>query len=388
MVGSSSPGRGDKHRTRQRFFTMPQSPARFGTQSYRPPRNDFADKVGLHLNENLLETTRVENASAFSRALATGCGDLHRYPRRGISLLQEAIASHLSVREDQIVVAPGSSSMLQHVVLNFMNEGETLLVPDPSWSFYESIARVARVQVARFPLRKTAHGFVYDVDSLQALMSRLTPRIVLLCSPNNPTGNTLPAGDVIALADSHPNTYVVVDQAYHGFVPDQGDAALVAHATSAPNLLLTRSFSKFLGLANLRIGYVIANETAARQLQSITPVFGLPSFVQAIASERIGHLELHARMRKEYSDVRDFFLAAVGRIPGLVPLETRANFVLLEYDERLRGLDQRLWDAGYVIKRLRIHGHDNYLRITLADLDTMRRLVAAIEDAARGDHAS
>lgn len=345
------------------------------------PRNDYPGKTHLHLNENLFSATREANAFASVSAQEAWFLDLHAYPKNGAAPLLSALARHLCLTEDQIVVGPGSASLLQHLGLHFMGEGDTLLVPDPSWSFYDTIAQNAGARIARFPLREGDAGFLYDKQAIHEHVERNAPSMVLLCSPNNPTGSSLAAADVLELVERHPDTLFVLDQAYHGFEPDDHGSALIECAVRHLNLVLLRSFSKFLGLANLRIGYLICHRSTAERLPGLTPVFGLPTFVQAIAAERIGDRVLHQRIRREFAEVRDWFCKELEGIAGLKPCRTAANFVLVRHDWRWSDLDALLLEAGYVVKRVNVGGASNYLRITLADRPTMERVVRVIRDA-------
>ncbi len=347
---------------------------------YRMPPNDHPGKTLLHLNENLFAATREANAGAIGSVPAACFSDLHAYPRNGAAPLQSVIALHLSLSDDAVVVGPGSTFLLQLLGQRLLHEGDTMLVPDPSWGFYDTIAQTAGARLARFPLRELETGFVYDSDSIHAHIEQHAPSLVLLCSPNNPTGSSLAPADVRGLVERHPDTLFVLDQAYHGFVDDPGREVVEA-AVRRHNLVLVRTFSKFLGLANLRIGYLICHRSTAERLRSLTPVFGLPSFVQTVAADRIADLELHASVRREFNEVRAWFCRELEAIPGLTPCRTEANFVLVRHDSRWHDLDALLLDAGFVVKRVQLRGASAYLRITLADRATMERVVQVIRDA-------
>ncbi len=359
---------------------MLESAARIVTPCYRMPPNDHPGKTHLHLNENLFAATREANARAVASIPAACFSDLHAYPRNGAAPLQSVIALHLSLADDAIVVGPGSTFLLQHLGQLLLREGDTMLVPDPSWGFYDTIAQTAGARIARFPLRDLDTGFVYDTDSIHAHIEQHAPTLVLLCSPNNPTGSSLAPAAVLELVERHPDTLFVLDQAYHGFNDDPGSDVVEA-ATRRHNLVLVRSFSKFLGLANLRVGYLICHRATAERLRSLTPVFGLPSFVQTMAADRIADLDLHARIRREFAEVRDWFCKEVEAIPGLTPCRTEANFVLVRHDSRWNDLDTLLLDAGFVVKRVKLRNASNHLRITLADRPTMERVVRVLRDA-------
>jgi len=203
---------------------------------------------------------------------------------------------------------------------------------------------------------------------------------VLLCSPNNPTGNVLPLADFLWLVREYPAVDFILDEAYYGFhaaySADQEKELLVS--TDRSNVFVIRTFSKFYGLANLRLGFLLCSAANGRNLQNLAPAFGLPSLNQALAAHRFADKQFQAAIRQEYAAVNAHLFAALQQLPGFIPYKTFANFILVQHDAYWAELDETLLTYGYKVKRETINGARNYLRITYAELATMQAFIRVL----------
>ncbi len=358
---------------------------RLDQDGYASPLSDLKGLTPLHLNENLFAAAKAAtDRLPLADMLETVRQNLHSYPDSGVKHLQEAIAAELDVTPEKIVIAPGSAALLRDIVLYLLKKGETMLVPAPSWSFYNSLVEPAEARIDTFPLLNDGYSFVYDRRLIAAKIEASRAKVVLICSPNNPTGNVLPLPDFLWLARRYPHVDFIFDEAYYGFHDSYTavqEKELLA-STDRRNVFIVRTFSKFYGLANLRLGFVVCSETDARNLQKIAPVFGLPSLDQAVAVHRLADKEFRAEMQQEFAVVNAYVYAALRQIPGLIPYQTRANFILVQHDGRWAGLENRLLPFGFKIKRETLKGDHRYFRITLAGMETMQKLMAAIQQLA------
>jgi histidinol-phosphate aminotransferase len=335
----------------------------------------------LHLNENLFEAARAATGRfQAAELLEAYLANLHSYPRNGVRQLQGTIASRLNVVPDKVVISPGSAALLRDLVLYLLKKNELFLVPAPSWSFYHTLVDPIAARIEPFPLRDTRDAFVYDRHLIAAKIEESHPKVVLICSPNNPTGNVLPLEDFLWLAREYPQVDFIFDEAYYGFHESYSaeKERELLESTDCRNVFVVRTFSKFYGLANLRLGFLICSEVDGRNLQKISPVFGLPSLGQSLAANRFTDDGFREQMRHEYAVVNDYVYRALQQIPGFVPYRTLANFILVQHDDRWAALEVTLLDYGYKIKRETINGDRNYFRITYADIATMKDVVAVI----------
>jgi histidinol-phosphate aminotransferase len=270
---------------------------------------------------------------------------------------------------------------LRDLFLYLLRKGDTLLMPAPGWSYYQALANLVEARVDTFVLAKKGHSFAYDAFSIANKIGATQPKAVLICSPNNPTGSVMPVEDFIWLAKVYPQVNFILDEAYYGFADSYSveQEKLLLAATELANVFLVRTFSKFYGLANLRVGFAVCNEANGRNLNKIAPVFGLPTFNQAVAAERLANEQFAVDMKQEYTAVNDYVFNALSQTPGMFPYRTAANFILVKHDGRWQEIEKTLLAQGYMIKRETINGDKNYLRITYADMATMQHLISLIQ---------
>lgn len=382
------------------FIQVPNDPARqskeaqtgkSGTlrldqRTYGLPQNDFPGITPLHLNENLFSAAQAAVAKVqVAELLEAHLGNLHTYPINGVQHLQETIAAGLHIKPGNIVISHGSSTLLRDVVLYLLKKNDTMLVPAPGWSFYNTLVDLVEAEIDTFPLLDNGSAFVYDKRLIAAKIEARHPKVVLICSPNNPTGNVLPIEDFLWLVRKYPHVDFILDEAYYGYHESYSAAQEkeLLDSTGHRNVFIIRTFSKFYGLANLRIGFLICSEADGRNLQKIGPVFGLSSLSQALAATRFADQHFRAQMQQEYAEVNAYVYTALEQIPGFTPYKTYSNFILVRHDGRWAALEETLLKHGYKIKRQTINGDRNYLRITYADIATMKNLVAVIRQLAR-----
>jgi histidinol-phosphate aminotransferase len=359
--------------------------------AYPMPQNDLPGITQLHLNENQFATAREAIVQEqIHDLMADFVGNLHSYPTNGDQRLQNAIATKFNILPEKIFISNGSANLLRELFFYLLKKNDTLLLPSPGWSYYEAVAGFVEAKIAAFSLVDAGDRFVYDKDVIAEAIEAHNAKVVLICSPNNPTGSVLPIEDLIALTQSYSQVNFILDEAYYGFsdayTAEQERALLVA--TAQGNLFLVRTFSKFYGLANLRLGFLIANRENGRNLNKIAPVFGLPSFSQEIAAVRLANQAYAEQMKQEYTAVNDYMFKAFSQIPGMKPYQTHANFILVQHDGRWQALENTLWAHGYKIKRQSINGSQNYLRITYADMNTMKHFMSIIENLAKAGYES
>jgi histidinol-phosphate aminotransferase len=353
--------------------------------TYAQPHNDLPGITQLHLNENLFDAARAATGKLQAAELwADHLANLHSYPTGGVKQLQEVVATGLGIAPEKIVISQGSSALLRDLVLYLLKKNETLLVPAPSWSFYHTLVDLVAAKIDTFPLLDTGDAFVYDRDLIAAKIEESRPKVVLICSPNNPTGNVLDIEDFLWLAREYPHVDFIFDEAYYGFHESYSavQESELLDSTDCRNVFVVRTFSKFYGLANLRIGFMICSEVDGQNLQKISAIFGLPSLGQALAANRFADEQFRVQMQQEYAEVNGYVCGALQQIPGFTPYQTLANFILVQHDGRWSALEETLLDYGFKIKRETVNGTRNYFRITYADMATMKNLITVIRQLA------
>jgi histidinol-phosphate aminotransferase len=231
-----------------------------------------------------------------------------------------------------IFVGNGSDEIIHLIMLAFINKGDVVAYPHPSFAMYSVYSKIAGAVEIPVRLRE---DYNYDVDSFIKVIEKYQPKLVFLCNPNNPTGSVIEREDIIKIIQKS-NGIVVVDEAYFEFYGN----TIVDAINEFENLIVLRTLSKAFGLAGLRVGYAVANENILKYLNLVKSPYNINSLSQIIAlkvlrtdvlKERINYiLEERKRLIKE-----------LGKIPGVKVYPSKTNFILVKFK-----------DADYVYKGL------------------------------------
>jgi len=305
---------------------------------------------------------------------------LHRYPEPQPAELVARMADRYRVPADHLLVTRGSDEAIDLLVRACCRPGrDGILVTPPTFSMYAHAARIQGAFVAEVPLDR-GRGFALDVDAVLAAM-RDGVKLVFLCSPNNPTGGTVPAADVIRLADAlDGRALVVVDEAY---VELASTPAVTELVPGRPGLATLRTLSKAYGLAALRVGALVADPALLERLTVLLAPYPLPAPSVATAirgldpalrprleARRAGIVRERARLRS-WLTARD----DVRRV-----WEGDANFLLVELADPTRWIDAAT-RAGIRVRDLGERpGLEGCVRITVGSPADNARLLAAIGD--------
>ena len=162
-----------------------------------------------------------------------------------------------NVPEEQVLLGYGGEDILKNAVHYYLMKGDnkTIMIPEFSWWYYNRIAGECGGSFEMYPLHEKEDTFAYDVDEVIALTNKIHPRMLLLASPNNPTGNCLTPEEIGRIMENIPNdTMVLIDEAYASFITT--DTAYIAPLVNKySNLIISRTLSKFFGLPGLRMGF-------------------------------------------------------------------------------------------------------------------------------------
>lgn len=297
----------------------------------------------------------------------------NRYPDMGAVALREALAAHVGVDAQQIAVGAGSVSVLQQIVTAYCDAGDEVIFAWRSFEAYPILAAVAGAVAVRVPLRPDEG---HDLAAMAAAVTDRT-RVILLCSPNNPTGVPLGTGQVEAfLGQVPPDVLVVLDEAYVEYTDDRDGAASLALLSAHPNLCLLRTLSKAWGLAGLRVGYAVAAPEVAEALRRTAIPFGVSAVAQAAGIAALAAAdEVRARAAGVIAE-RSRIVEAL-RAAGWQTPDSAANFVWLRTTPGLHAELMEAFDAADILVR----GYPgDGIRISLADSATNDRVLSVLAD--------
>jgi histidinol-phosphate aminotransferase len=345
-------------------------------------RSTLADIVAYQPDETPIAIDLSDNTNRFGappaavRELSGAASTLARYPSCYSTPLRDALAAYMGVDASNIIVGAGSDNVLDAAIRAFGEPDDVLAFVRPTFQMVPVFARVNGLRVASVAF--DAAGDV-DVDALLAD----DPRLVYVCSPNNPTGLAIPRATLERIV-ARAHGVVIVDEAYAEF----SGTSVVDLVASAPRLLVVRTLSKAWGLAGLRTGYGIAQPSIIEAIEKSRGPFTVagPSERAAAAAviENVQWMRDHAALAVAN---RDRFIAAL-RDLGFAPLPSAANFVFVPiFDARgaaaaahERGVAIRVFEAlDFPNDALRAAG-GNGVRISIGQWDEVETLLAALGD--------
>jgi histidinol-phosphate aminotransferase len=289
--------------------------------------------VKVNQNENPWDLPDAVKRRVVERALARPWS---RYPDFDPKELLAALARFSGWREDGVLAGNGSNELIEALLLVTVGAGTRVVIPEPTFTLYAHMTTILGGEPVRVPLVPARRpegpavpvslaGLGYDVAALLRAGRDSGASVTIVCSPNNPTGNSLPLADVERLCRES-DALVVVDEAYHEFARETVVPLLERH----PNLVVLRTFSKAMALAGLRVGYLLASPELVREVNKARLPYNLNFFSQAAALAALEESEvLEASVRRLVRE-RERLLAALGDVPGVRAWPSRANFFILE----------------------------------------------------------
>lgn len=298
-----------------------------------------------------------------------------RYPEFDPKELIERLAAFSGWRADGILAGNGSNELIADLLLVTVGPGTRVLIPHPTFTLYELLTRILGGEVIHAELGPELD---YQPASLREMRGGLGCAVTVVCSPNNPTGGVLTTEQVDALCDADEGL-VVIDEAYHEFSGQTMVPLLERHA----NLVVLRTFSKAMGMAGLRIGYLLAAPALVREVNKARLPYNLNFFSQLAAIAAIEEWPtLRARV-DEIVEAREAVLHELYRIPGVKPYPSRANFILIELSEAdPRTVFESLLKRGVLIRDVTSYPRlGRCLRATIGSAAENEAFLAALRHA-------
>lgn len=348
---------------------LPVRPELVGEVPYGAPQLDVP--VCLNVNENPYPPSeRV--VAAIAAAVADAARTMNRYPERDAWALRADLAAYLGhgLTADQVWAANGSNEVMTHVLQAFGGPGRSVLSFTPTYSMYPEYARNTHTRWLTAP---RSDDFSVRTDDAVAAVEREQPDVVILTSPNNPTGTAVRLETVVAVCDAAPGV-VVVDEAYYEFARTGTPSALEL-LPRYPRLAVSRTMSKAFAFAGGRLGYLAGSPAFVDALRVVRLPYHLSAVTQAVARVALAHApEMLAAVDSLRSTRDELARALVGR--GLEVADSDANFLLFGRFADRHVVWQGLLDRGVLIREV---GPDGWLRVSAGTPAEMTAFTQALD---------
>ena len=304
-------------------------------------------------------------------AIDDAAATVNRYPDMAVTALTARLAKALDVPTECIATGTGSVAVLAQIVNAACDAGDEVVFAWRSFEAYPIVTQLAGAKPVMVGLDEQAR---HRLDAMFAAITGRT-RVVLVCTPNNPTGPCVHQAELEAFLDKVPNdVIVVVDEAYVEFVRDPDAVRGLDVWRHRPNVVVLRTFSKANGLAGLRVGYAVAHPPVAAALRKTATPFGVNSVAQVAAIASLDAFdELNARVESLVAE-RDRVVQALSDQGWKLP-QSDANFVWFPLGGDSTAFSQACAEAGLTVRQ---YGDDG-VRVTIGEVDANSRLIEVAE---------
>lgn len=334
---------------------------------YHAARDDFNEGLLLDANENALGPVTADPRP------------LHRYPDTRMPELRKLWASFRGVSAEQVFTGVGSDEAIDLLIRVFCEPGrDEILITPPTYGMYKVAARINNITVSESQLDKE-----FQLDA-QRVLSRVThhTKLIILCSPNNPTGNRLETGEIEKILQGF-RRLVVVDEAYADF-SEQGSLSELLH--TYPNLVLLQTLSKSFGLAAIRLGAALAHEQVIGWMMKVKAPYNMNRLTADVGMQALSDLTSMHRHVALIRQEREKLAEALAALPGVEKVfASEANFVLVRLPDALKRYEQ-LAGRGIIVRYRGEELHcEQTLRITVGTPEENKRLIAELSSLLASD---
>ncbi|MBI5957482.1 MAG: histidinol-phosphate transaminase [Chloroflexi bacterium] len=341
----------------------------------------FAQQLGRPV-EQLVKLDANENPYGSSPRARQALADLrtaHIYPDPETRHLRAALSQYVGVPAEYLLAGAGSDELLILLLQLFIEPGDTILNCPPTFGMYSFDAPLFHARVINIPRRA---DFSLDVDGIERAALESNAKLLILCSPNNPDGSLIPLETVERLLKLP--LVVVLDEAYIEF---SGTESMARRVPEMPNLIVLRTFSKWAGLAGLRVGYGIFPLEIITHLWKIKQPYSLNEAADAAARASLNDLPVLLANVQKITTERKRLERELAGFPVLTPYPSRSNFVLCQVNGMTaKALRQALAAEGVVVRYYDKADMRNFIRISAGTPQQTDVLLAALRKITGGDN--
>lgn len=329
----------------------------------------------LHVNENLFKPSPKVMEVLHNATYE----DVYLYDLTREDELAVEISKREEISTDHILIHSGSSDVIKTVMSLVLNKGDTVLISAPSWNYYKSIVELKMAKAEYYDVVPGKNSYEFDVSGLMSKARAVSPRIIIITTPHNPTGAVISASDLETIIKENPSSLVIVDEAYLGFSEQKFDVRHLLAAYS--NVVFSRTFSKLYGLAGIRVGYGLCAPMAKQVFRLDVNSFRVNNISRKMAVAALRDEKYYKGLLKDITESRNFFINEMNSIPGVKAFDSAANFVFIHFSENtdVQALKDYLAQNGYLV-RLWTEGSRLAMRVTLDRKETMEKVVALMKE--------
>ena len=334
------------------------------------PGEQASDVVKLNTNEGAFPPS----PRVMATLAAIADESLRLYPDPTGERVRAAAAARFGVAPADVLVGNGSDDCLTVLFRAFLDPGERVACPWPTYGLYETLAAIQGAELVRIPFRQVGRRFELPAD-----LEKQRAKMIILANPNNPSATLIPIDELRRLCERvAPNAMVVIDEAYVDFALGAGiDASMLPYLGQHPNLCVLRTFSKSYSLAGARLGLLFAAAPIVEALIKVKDSYNVNAISQALGVAALEDRAYHAECVRRTLDQRALLERELGAL-GLTWPESAANFLLVQIGERAEEIYGALKREGLLVRWWRAPELRDKLRISVGKPAENERLIAVL----------
>jgi len=339
--------------------------------------------VNLNYDNEVIRLAQNENPHGASpkvlEAIQNNIKSISLYPDVILTELKEKLAKKNNVTHDEIIVAPGSCSLIDQLIARLVKKGENIVIPKLSFIAYKLCAKVHNHECREAKME----NYHVSLNNVLALTDEKT-KLIFLANPNNPTGTFFSQSEITSFLEKiSPKTIVVLDEAYNEYVTDKNFPASLNIYKEYKNVIILRSFSKIYGLAGLRIGYGIARKSFIDDFESNRIPFTVSSIANIAALTALDDDEHVQQSAKRNAKERDFLTNGLSCL-GYKVVPSQSNFVFLYFEttEERNKVCEIFLENQILVRKMDAFGDDKALRISTGKSADNKKLVDCLSPVA------
>lgn len=334
----------------------------------------IAEKHVINANENYFNVLSIPAVKAELIA-ALDTFQPQMYPKPMSDDIRKALSEYIGGSEENFICGNGGDEMISYLLGTFLDPGDRILVHSPTFDMYELGAETLGASTIKV---KDLPGYKRDQAGLLAAVKKYQPKVTVICNPNNPTGDLLPAAFIEEVLQAAENI-VFVDEAYMEFAQKESVIGLIE---KYPNLIVLRTLSKAFGLAGMRCGYLAADKALIEAIAKIKAPYNLNAFTQLFAPIVIKHREEIFQVRDAINAERDRLYEVLKDIPGLTVYPSCTNFLLVQTERKQEEIFEALRKKDILVKIYRNNAEiPNGFRISVTTKDVDDILIEVFREA-------
>jgi len=335
----------------------------------------LTELVPMNNNENPLGSSPKA-----IQAIRDAAVHVNRYPDSENTAIRVKLADKFNLAPDNIICANGADNLITAMMKAFVNEGESVVIGDPAFPIYEKQAQSMGGRIVKVPLNQ---DFAFDLPAMLAAIDERTKMVVII-NPHNPTGAAVSREDMAYFMERVPDhCLAIMDEAYIDFTDPRVFPDILPYVREGRNVLVLRTFSKFMGLAGLRIGYAIAPDHIIQVLNKVVETFAVNMLTQEACIAALNDEEFAEQSRAAAWEAKEYLGAELKKLGMSFP-ESQANFLFVDTGRDALELSDQLLRQGFLVCPCASWGYPRHIRLSFGTPEQNRRFIAVLRNIVAG----